>query len=92
MFVNKIVKIVHECAKVWDGIPTNNNGDKYILTWKLPTSADCKTRFKRTASGQSLGSNENDAVAVLTEKLVRPYAPWIKDEVDDFEDLREADL
>jgi hypothetical protein len=40
VFVNKIVKIVHECAKRWDGIPTNNNGDTYILSWRLPTKAD----------------------------------------------------
>jgi class 3 adenylate cyclase len=92
VFVNKIVKIVHECAKVWDGVPTNNNGDKYILTWKLPTQADVKQRFGRTASGRSLNSADNDAMNVLTEKLVKPYAPWIKDEVEDFEDLREGEL
>lgn len=37
VFVNKIVKIVHECAKRWDGAPTKNYGDKYLLTWKLPS-------------------------------------------------------
>ena len=42
VFVNKIVKIVHECAKRWEGIPTNNNGDRYVLTWKLPTSEDVR--------------------------------------------------
>ncbi len=36
MFVNKIVKIVHEVAKKWDGQPTKNYGDKYVLTWRLP--------------------------------------------------------
>jgi len=92
VFVNKIVKIVHECAKVWDGIPTNNNGDKYILTWRLPTTADCKQKYGRTSSGRSLGSNEMDATLVLPEKIVKPDAPWMKDEVDEFEDLRESDL
>ncbi|CDW71083.1 adenylyl cyclase [Stylonychia lemnae] len=36
VFVNKIVKIVHEVAKKWDGAPTKNYGDKYLLTWRLP--------------------------------------------------------
>ena len=42
VFVNKIVQIIHECAKKWDGHPTNNYGDRYVLTWKLPTEADIK--------------------------------------------------
>ena len=58
VFVNKIVKIVHECAKRWDGISTNNNGDKYILSWKLPTKEDCKNKYGRSGSGRSLKSDE----------------------------------
>ena len=34
--MNKIVKIVHECAKRWNGLPAKNYGDKYLITWKLP--------------------------------------------------------
>ena len=40
VFVNKIVKIVHVCGERWDGIPSNNSGETYLLTWKLPTEAD----------------------------------------------------
>jgi hypothetical protein len=40
VFVNKIVKIVHECSKMWDGVPISNYGDRYILAWKLPTDAN----------------------------------------------------
>jgi len=36
VFVNKIVKIIHECAIKWDGSPNKNYGNKYLLTWKLP--------------------------------------------------------
>mmetsp|Transcript_35797 Transcript_35797/g.26584 ORF Transcript_35797/g.26584 Transcript_35797/m.26584 type:complete len:217 (+) Transcript_35797:1318-1968(+) len=36
VFVNKVVKIIHECAKRWDGAPTKNFGDRYLITWKLP--------------------------------------------------------
>jgi hypothetical protein len=40
VFVNKIVKIIHECTKQWDGMPTKNYGDKFLLTWKMPKIAD----------------------------------------------------
>ena len=36
VFVNKIVKIIHLCAKHQDGKPTKNFGERYMLTWKLP--------------------------------------------------------
>lgn len=36
VFVNKIVKIIHEVAKRWEGAPAKNYGDKYLLIWKLP--------------------------------------------------------
>lgn len=37
VFVNKIVKIIHEVAKNWKGEPAKNYGEKYMLVWKLPT-------------------------------------------------------
>jgi len=37
VFVNKIVKIIHEVCSLWDGMPTKNYGEKYLLTWKLPS-------------------------------------------------------
>lgn len=40
VFVNKIVKIIHEVAKRWDGQPAKNYGEKYLLIWKLPTSTE----------------------------------------------------
>lgn len=36
VFVNKIVKIIHECSKRWNGKPTKNYGDKYLLIWRIP--------------------------------------------------------
>ncbi len=36
VFVNKIVKIIHDVGKHWDGEPAKNYGDKYLLVWKLP--------------------------------------------------------
>ena len=37
VFVNKIVKIVHDVCSLWEGHPTKNFGEKYLLTWKLPS-------------------------------------------------------
>lgn len=36
VFLNKIVNILHECADRWNGSANKNEGDKYLLTWKLP--------------------------------------------------------
>lgn len=52
VFVNKIVKIIHECTKRWEGVPTNNNGDKYLLTWRLPTSNDVTKRHDVSQSSR----------------------------------------
>jgi len=31
-----VVKILHECADRWSGWANKNEGDRYLLTWKLP--------------------------------------------------------
>ena len=36
VFVNKIVKIIHLCTQHWEGKPTKNYGERYMITWKLP--------------------------------------------------------
>ena len=40
VFVNKIVKIIHLCTQHWEGQPTKNYGDRYMITWKLPSFDD----------------------------------------------------
>ena len=40
VFVNKIVKILHEVGKKWDAEPAKNFGEKYLLIWKMPISSD----------------------------------------------------
>jgi len=40
VFVNKVVKIIHECTKRYDGKATKNYGDKFLLTWRLPKVDD----------------------------------------------------
>jgi hypothetical protein len=36
LFLNSIVEILHKCASKWDGWANKSEGEKYILTWKLP--------------------------------------------------------
>lgn len=36
VFLNKIVRILHETVKKWDGVANKNFGDKYLMTWLLP--------------------------------------------------------
>ena len=35
--MNKIVKIIHLCTQNWDGKPTKNYGERFLITWKLPS-------------------------------------------------------
>ena len=36
VFVNKIVRILHETVRKWDGVANKNYGDKYLMTWSIP--------------------------------------------------------
>ena len=36
VYINKVVKIVHEWVNRWDGAVNKNEGDLYLITWKLP--------------------------------------------------------
>lgn len=53
VFVNKVVKIIHECTKRYDGKPTKNYGDKFLLTWRLPKIADAIDLIKAEAEEES---------------------------------------
>lgn len=30
------MRILHTCSDKWSGSPNKNDGDKFLLTWKLP--------------------------------------------------------
>ena len=94
VFVNKIVQIIHECAKKWDGYPTKNQGDKYLLTWRIPTIEDVK-KIQQHDSARSGNANPEDQPVLSTVNDIRTprqYAPWMKEEQDDFDDLKEGDV
>ena len=35
-FLNKVTSIIHQCAYRWDGWANKTDGNKFIITWKLP--------------------------------------------------------
>ena len=89
--VNRLIKIIHEVSEVWDGIPTNNYGDKYILTWRIPFKDETKKLMSDLNKSETDKEN-NELDPNLMLKIPNPYAPWIKEEVDEFADLTDADI
>lgn len=35
-FLNKVISIVHQCAFRWDGWANHTEGNKFVITWKMP--------------------------------------------------------
>lgn len=65
MFVNKIVKIIHECTKRWDGKPIRNDGEKYLLTWRIPMYEDAVDFVKEEGKDQK----KKNPLSLLKEVL-----------------------
>jgi len=84
VFVNKIVRIIHDCTKKWDGKPTKNYGDKYLLTWRIPSYSDAVDNVKaeaiendqnqdaanklKAAKNTSMGGNINEGTQLLADQ------------------------
>lgn len=82
--MNKIVKIIHEVCSLWDGMPTKNYGEKYLLTWKLPSIEQAvdkeaaEEREKKLAVARQKaiddGMDPEDAAnLIVDEKDVMPF-------------------
>jgi len=72
VFVNKIVKIIHECTKQWDGMPTKNYGDKFLLTWRMPKMADAIDLIKAENDEDSNSKLEIEPLADLERGKKKP--------------------
>jgi len=59
VFVNKIVKIIHLCTQQWDGKPTKNYGERYMITWQLPSYDNAIENSAVGVDVGNLGSNED---------------------------------
>lgn len=68
-------------------MPTNNNGDRYVLSWRLPTGQDVAKKPAALESGRGEASEEAPLINQVEGKAPRPDAPWAKEEPEEFEDL-----
>jgi len=50
VFVNKLAKIVHDCAEYWGGSANKNTGEVFLITWKLPTIEEQDSEVKKQAA------------------------------------------
>lgn len=50
------MRIIHDCTKIWEGFATNNFGEIYILTWRLPTTKEVSKRGPYSLATESLKS------------------------------------
>jgi len=66
VFVNKIVRTIHLCAQTWEGKPTKNYGDRFMITWKLP-SFDLAIEEKAYADTNSLPVMGPDGQPVMMD-------------------------
>lgn len=73
-------------------MPTNNNGDRYVLSWRLPTGQDVAKKPAALESGRGEASEEAPLINQVEGKAPRPDAPWAKEEPEEFEDLQEGDI
>ncbi len=48
-FLNKVISILHQCAYKWDGWANRNEGDKYLITWKMPDTTSTTDAEKNEA-------------------------------------------
>jgi len=47
VFVNKLAKIIHDCAERWEGDSNKNLGETFLITWKLPNIDEDDTQEKK---------------------------------------------
>lgn len=40
IYINYIATIIHYCGETWSGSVNRNDGDSYLITWKLPDTDD----------------------------------------------------
>lgn len=68
-FLNKVVGILHACSQRWEGWANTNEGDKYLITWNLP-STDQSTDNERTESLMEQRTELADKSLITAVKIV----------------------
>jgi len=68
-FLNKVVGILHSCSQRWEGWANNNEGDKYLITWNLP-STEQSTDNEKTESLMEQRTELADKSLITAVKIV----------------------
>eukprot|EP00826_Nyctotherus_ovalis_P041380 TRINITY_DN4155_c0_g1_i4.p1 TRINITY_DN4155_c0_g1~~TRINITY_DN4155_c0_g1_i4.p1 ORF type:complete len:856 (-),score=247.58 TRINITY_DN4155_c0_g1_i4:57-2624(-) len=81
VFVNKLAKIVHDCAEIWKGDANRNLGETFLITWKLPNvdeadpdKRDLDAKIRERLSVNSLISAIKMIAEVARAKDLRAYS------------------
>jgi class 3 adenylate cyclase len=69
IFLNNIVSILHECAGRWDGQANTLEGDRYMITWKLPDT-EKETDPEKQEELQELKTELADKSLIAAVKIV----------------------
>ena len=69
-FMNKITSIVHQCAFRWDGWANATEGDKFVITWKLPDLDSSSSDFEKNESLQEQKTERADESLITAIKIV----------------------
>ena len=68
--MNKITSIVHQCAFRWDGWANANEGDKFVITWKLPDLDSSSNDSEKNESLQEKKTEMADESLITAIKIV----------------------
>ena len=69
-FLNKITQIVHACAFRWDGWANKTDGNKYVITWKLPEIETASKDAERNESLQEQRTEMADESLIAAIKII----------------------
>lgn len=82
-FINKVVQILHTCAARWDGWANRNDGDKYLITWKLPETIQTndaeKNELLLEQRTETADKSLISAIKIISEmKRAAKFAPYFR--------------
>lgn len=82
-FLNKVISILHQCAYKWDGWANRNEGDKYLITWKMPDTTSTTDAEKNEAlleqRTETADKSLITAVKIVSEmRRAAQFAPYFR--------------
>lgn len=69
-FLNKITSLVHKSASRWDGWANSSDGNKYVITWKLPDIESASNDAERNESLQEQRTEMADKSLIAAIKII----------------------